>query len=73
MKKKSMGKTKPTNPVICVIPPSFNWPDLYLDGSGLCFTVPRDSREDKAKGVTSGRRNELAAIVGDHGNPSVLC
>lgn len=60
MKKKSLAKTKPTNLLICVISSSFYWPGLYLADPGLVFTVLRDSREDKAKGGTSGRRNEVS-------------
>lgn len=49
MKKKSLGKTKPTNPLICVISLSFNWPDLYLAGSGLVLLFSEAPERIKPK------------------------
>lgn len=49
MKKKSLGKTKPANPLICVISPSFNWPVLYLAGSGFVLLFPETPERRKPK------------------------
>lgn len=49
MKKKSLGKTKLTNPLICAISPSVNWPVLYLAGSGLVLWFPETPERIKPK------------------------
>lgn len=69
--KKSLGKTKPTNALICVISPSFNQPGLYIAGSGLVLLFPETPERRKPKVSLVAGEMRCGQLVETMGNP--LC